>query len=166
MLQCCQQSRWREAAQSRHLMQLTWADAGAPAAEEGKALTLVLTDVEGSTELWEWDHAAMMEAIQMHDCLMRAHLRRSAPLCSCSAHLPVRALPGMQEGGMLQPTQEGLCQPACCIAHAAGVFCHVGPARPGSQITGGCSLPMPSTPSAFACGIRQLAQPRLQYQTG
>ena len=42
----------------------------------------MLTDVEGSTELWEWDHAAMMEAIQMHDCLMRAHLRKSGPLSS------------------------------------------------------------------------------------
>ena len=54
-------------------------DTGVTGAEEGKALTLVLTDVEGSTELWEWDHAAMMEAIRVHDCLMRAHLRKSGP---------------------------------------------------------------------------------------
>ena len=30
-------------------------------AVEGEALTLVCTDVEGSTELWEWDNAAMLD---------------------------------------------------------------------------------------------------------
>ena len=29
-------------------------------AAEGQPLTLVCTDVEGSTELWEWDNSAMM----------------------------------------------------------------------------------------------------------
>ena len=29
-------------------------------AGEGQPLTLVCTDVEGSTELWEWDNEAMM----------------------------------------------------------------------------------------------------------
>ena len=29
-------------------------------AGEGDPVTLVCTDVEGSTELWEWDSAAMM----------------------------------------------------------------------------------------------------------
>ena len=33
----------------------------------GKAITLVLTDVEGSTELWEWDTELMSQAVDMHD---------------------------------------------------------------------------------------------------
>lgn len=40
----------------------------------GQPLTLVATDVEGSTDLWEWDRAAMMEAISIHDSLLRAQL--------------------------------------------------------------------------------------------
>ena len=39
-------------------------------------MTLVCTDVEGSTELWEWDHKAMMDAISMHDRVMRMHLSK------------------------------------------------------------------------------------------
>ena len=42
----------------------------------GKPLTLVMTDVEGSTELWEWDRLTMMEAITLHDRLMRAQLSK------------------------------------------------------------------------------------------
>lgn len=45
-------------------------------AGEGKPVTLVSTDVEGSTELWEWDKAAMMEAIGIHDSLMRCNLSK------------------------------------------------------------------------------------------
>ena len=33
-----------------------------------------MTDVEGSTELWEWDRLTMMEAITTHDRIMRAQL--------------------------------------------------------------------------------------------
>lgn len=30
-------------------------------ADEGQSMTLVVTDVEGSTELWEWDNEVMMQ---------------------------------------------------------------------------------------------------------
>lgn len=43
-------------------------------AGDGKPATLVLTDVESSTELWEWDRVTMMEAISVHDRCMRTHL--------------------------------------------------------------------------------------------
>ncbi|KAL0031937.1 hypothetical protein WJX79_006910 [Trebouxia sp. C0005] len=46
--------------------------AGNPLAET--SVTLVCTDVEGSTEMWEWDNKAMMEAISLHDRVMRMHL--------------------------------------------------------------------------------------------
>jgi class 3 adenylate cyclase len=36
-------------------------------AHPGKAITLVLTDVEGSTELWEWDTEVMSQSIDLHD---------------------------------------------------------------------------------------------------
>ena len=42
-----------------------------PCAGEGQPLTLVCTDVEGSTELWEWDTAAMLQAVAAHDRAMR-----------------------------------------------------------------------------------------------
>ena len=45
-------------------------------AGEGRPTTLVLTDVESSTELWEWDRVSMMEAIAIHDRIMRSNLRR------------------------------------------------------------------------------------------
>ena len=32
---------------------------------------MVITDVEGSTELWEWDQENMSEAIDIHDKIMR-----------------------------------------------------------------------------------------------
>jgi len=32
---------------------------------------VVITDVEGSTELWEWDHGLMTVAQEMHDNVMR-----------------------------------------------------------------------------------------------
>ena len=44
-----------------------------------KPLTLVMTDVEGSTELWEWDRVVMMEAITLHDRIMRASLAKCDP---------------------------------------------------------------------------------------
>ena len=31
------------------------------AAAEGQPMTVVMTDVEGSTELWEWDHETMLQ---------------------------------------------------------------------------------------------------------
>ena len=45
-----------------------------PAPGEGSAVTLVTTDVEGSTELWEWDGQAMDEAQNLHDRIMRSRL--------------------------------------------------------------------------------------------
>lgn len=35
---------------------------------------LVSTDVEGSTELWEWDREAMDAATKVHDRIMRSKL--------------------------------------------------------------------------------------------
>ena len=43
-------------------------------AGEGKPATLVLTDIEGSTELWEWDASVMMEAQALHDRIIRSQL--------------------------------------------------------------------------------------------
>lgn len=39
-------------------------------------VTMVMTDVEGSTTLWEWNSQAMASAITMHDTVMRKLLRR------------------------------------------------------------------------------------------
>ncbi|KAK9788833.1 hypothetical protein WJX73_006132 [Symbiochloris irregularis] len=49
---------------------------GPPA--EGRAATLVCTDVEGSTELWEWDEDAMTEAQAIHDRIIRSQLQKFA----------------------------------------------------------------------------------------
>lgn len=43
-------------------------------AEEGRTVCLVSTDVEGSTELWEWDREAMDAATKVHDRIMRSKL--------------------------------------------------------------------------------------------
>jgi class 3 adenylate cyclase len=48
-----------------------YAAAGAPV--EG-AVSFVVTDVAGSTELWEWDAAVMDQALQLHDDTLRALL--------------------------------------------------------------------------------------------
>ena len=45
----------------------------------GKAITLVLTDVEGSTELWEWDTELMSQAVDMHDRWGEGGGRASTP---------------------------------------------------------------------------------------
>jgi len=37
-------------------------------------VTLVLTDVQGSTELWEWDQASTAAAVDLHDRLLRSFL--------------------------------------------------------------------------------------------
>ena len=34
-------------------------------------VTLVCTDVEGSTAMWEWNSGAMQEAIFLHDSILR-----------------------------------------------------------------------------------------------
>ena len=45
-------------------------------AGKGRPLTLVLTEVEGSTELWHWDSAAMAEARKVHDAILHSRLRQ------------------------------------------------------------------------------------------
>lgn len=42
----------------------------------GKPVTLVLTDVQGSTELWEWDTELATEGLMLHDKVLRAYLAR------------------------------------------------------------------------------------------
>lgn len=42
----------------------------------GREVSLVATDVEGSTELWEWDPATMNQALSLHDKLMRLTMQR------------------------------------------------------------------------------------------
>ena len=37
-------------------------------------MVMVLTDVESSTELWEWDNTIMMESLAIHDRIIRAEL--------------------------------------------------------------------------------------------
>ena len=49
---------------------------GPVCAGQGQPLTLVLTDVEGSTELWEDGPEAMMEAQKLHDAILRSQLRQ------------------------------------------------------------------------------------------
>ena len=39
-------------------------------------VTLIATDVQGSTELWEWNNKAMMEAINLHDRIMRSQMTK------------------------------------------------------------------------------------------
>lgn len=39
-------------------------------------VTLIATDVQGSTELWEWNNKAMMEAINLHDRIMRSQITK------------------------------------------------------------------------------------------
>ena len=43
---------------------------------KGKPVTLVSTDVEGSTELWEWDTHSMVDAFSLHDRILRSQLAR------------------------------------------------------------------------------------------
>ncbi|GIM09453.1 hypothetical protein Vretimale_13299, partial [Volvox reticuliferus] len=42
----------------------------------GCVVTLVLTDVEGSTELWEWDTDLMAAAIDLHDHTLRSQMSK------------------------------------------------------------------------------------------
>ncbi|KAK9831924.1 hypothetical protein WJX84_003216 [Apatococcus fuscideae] len=43
-------------------------------AGNGKALTIVTSDIEGSTELWEKDPEATNMALQLHDDIFRRYL--------------------------------------------------------------------------------------------
>ena len=43
---------------------------------KGQPLVMVCTDVESSTELWEFNHILMMRSLAIHDRLIRANLRR------------------------------------------------------------------------------------------
>ncbi|MBV9233021.1 MAG: adenylate/guanylate cyclase domain-containing protein, partial [Candidatus Eremiobacteraeota bacterium] len=42
------------------------------------ALTFLFSDIEGSTQRWERDHAAMADALGRHDALLRSAIQRSA----------------------------------------------------------------------------------------
>ncbi|KAG2502119.1 hypothetical protein HYH03_000611 [Edaphochlamys debaryana] len=44
--------------------------------QRGCVVTLVLTDVEGSTELWEWDTDLMAAAIDLHDHTLRSQMSK------------------------------------------------------------------------------------------
>lgn len=46
-----------------------------------RQVTLVITDVEGSTELWEWDYAVMTLAQEVHDSVMRSLIGRCVYVC-------------------------------------------------------------------------------------
>ena len=43
---------------------------------------MVWTDVESSTELWEWNNAIMMQSLDTHDAIIRAGLSKYALPCS------------------------------------------------------------------------------------
>ncbi len=43
-------------------------------------MTLVATDVQGSTELWEWNNFVADKAMEVHDETMRLQLGRSSIL--------------------------------------------------------------------------------------
>ena len=66
------------------------------AANKGQPLVMVCTDVESSTELWEWNNAVMMESLAIHDRLIRADLSRQAQSacggvpCLCTVYLAPR----------------------------------------------------------------------------
>lgn len=47
-----------------------------PCRTNTQQVTLVVTDVEGSTELWEWDHNVMTLAQEVHDSVMRTLIGR------------------------------------------------------------------------------------------
>ena len=60
---------------AHHALDAAAVTTGSMCAGQGKPLTLVLTDVEGSTELWETVNSeAMMEAQRMHDAILRSRL--------------------------------------------------------------------------------------------
>eukprot|EP00775_Hariotina_reticulata_P002698 gene2698-2998_t len=45
-----------------------------PPGSTAKDVTLVLTDVQGSTELWEWDQQLASEAFKIHDRILRQYM--------------------------------------------------------------------------------------------
>ena len=47
--------------------------------------TLVLTDVQGSTELWEWDEGVMNDAQSLHDRIIRSRITEFFGYEACSA---------------------------------------------------------------------------------
>lgn len=48
-------------------------------AEAGQMMSLVATDVEGSTELWEWNNFVADNAMVVHDETMRSQLGGCLP---------------------------------------------------------------------------------------
>ena len=45
-----------------------------------REVAVAVTDVEGSTELWEWDREVMARALEVHDNVMREEISRCAVL--------------------------------------------------------------------------------------
>ena len=43
-----------------------------------REVAIAVTDVEGSTELWEWDRETMARALEVHDNVMREEISRCA----------------------------------------------------------------------------------------
>ena len=59
-------------------------------------ITVVITDVEGSTELWEDDYELMTHAQEMHDSILRSLIGR---YCGYEVWYRVYALPGARQAG-------------------------------------------------------------------
>ncbi|KAK9811314.1 hypothetical protein WJX72_001645 [[Myrmecia] bisecta] len=82
LLGCGITSVWTKHALAVHVKKLGRSTAKsrfAPGAMPGEPLgeiTLVHTDVEGSTALWEWDHRCMAQALNAHDNILRGLLRQ------------------------------------------------------------------------------------------
>jgi hypothetical protein len=66
-----------------------------------REVTVVITDVEGSTELWEWDHGVMTVAQEIHDNVMRDLISR------CALHLWEARLAGSNPGQTARPAGLG-----------------------------------------------------------
>ena len=85
-------------------------------AGKGQPLTLVLTDVEGGAELWEWDPAVMAEARKLHDAVLRSRLRR---FHGCAARMSRE--PCMRERCLAAVARHcGACQ-TCVLAWCTGL---------------------------------------------
>ena len=83
-------------------------------AGEGQPLTLVCTDVEGSTELWEWDNEAMM-LVRHRDIYTSvvSLLKVSCPDClACIALMPKMHSSTAQAHPVKAEVTLGVCRPS------------------------------------------------------
>ena len=82
------------------------------------SVTLVCTDVEGSTEMWEWDNKVTMEAINLHDRCMRKHLAKFGGYevaTEGDAFLFAFHTPGSAVAYTAATQQVGVCMPVCTV---------------------------------------------------